>query len=91
MIVEVLPALDGKHKYIAVFKDGRKTRFGAAGMDDYTLTGDEEQRERYRVRHKKDLRTGDPYRAGYLSYYLLWGDSRSLLRNIKEYNRRFFG
>jgi hypothetical protein len=94
-LIKVVRANDGVHKYIAHFETDtgrvRKTGFGAAGMDDYTLTGDEEQRERYRVRHKKDLRTGDPYRAGYLSFYLLWGDSRSLLRNIKEYNRRFFG
>jgi hypothetical protein len=55
--------------------DGRKkhTDFGAKGMDDYTLTKNkEEQRRHYRQRHEKDLRTGDPTKAGFLSYYLLW-------------------
>lgn len=79
-------------KYRAVFdNDGRtrSTKFGAAGMDDYTLTHDKEQRERYRARHAKDLQTGDATRAGHLSYWLLWGDSTSLQTNIASYKRRF--
>lgn len=80
---------DGKHKWIAKFKDGSETRFGAVGMDDYTITHDKEQRERYRQRHKKDLETHDPKRAGFLSYYILWGDSTSIQTNKRTYERRF--
>ena len=69
--------------------DKKKVNFGSAGMDDYTITKDKEQRERYRKRHQKDLRTNDPMRPGYLSYYLLWGDSTSLKENIKDYKKRF--
>ena len=58
-------------------------------MDDYTLKGDKEQRDRYRTRHGKDMNTGDPTRAGFLSRYLLWGDSTSLQTNIASYKRRF--
>ena len=79
-------------KYMAVFEiDGRKktTHFGASGMDDYTKTKDKEQRKRYRQRHKKDLTTGDPTRAGYLSYYILWGNSTSIRDNISTYKKRF--
>lgn len=80
-------------KLMAQFFDGDKkiktTHFGAEGMDDYTLTGDKKARERYRVRHKKDLDTKDPTRAGYLSYYILWGDSTSRDKNIKDYKKRF--
>jgi len=83
---------DGK-KYMATFTydDGKKktTHFGAAGMTDYLLSKDKERRSRYRSRHKKDLRTNDYTRAGYLSYYLLWGDSTSLRENIKSYKKRF--
>ena len=77
---------------MAVFDNNGRTKtthFGSSGMDDYTLKGDKEQRERYRTRHKKDLNTGDPTKAGFLSYYLLWGDSTSLLENISAYRRRF--
>ena len=76
-------------KWRAVFNDGTHTDFGAAGMDDYTLTGDVAQRQRYRSRHRKDLETHDPKRPGYLSYYILWGDSTSMEQNRRAYNRKF--
>jgi hypothetical protein len=79
-------------KWTAIFlKNGREkqTHFGSSGMDDYTITKDKEQRDRYRQRHSKDLKTGDPTRAGYLSYYLLWGDSTSLQMNIEAYKKKF--
>jgi hypothetical protein len=88
-MVRLEKANDGKHKWIAHFKNGRITRFGAVGMDDYTLTHNMEQRERYRKRHAKDLSTNDPYRAGYLSWFLLWGSSTSLGTNLAAYNARF--
>lgn len=81
-------ANDNKHKWIAHFKDGRITRFGSAGMDDFTITKDEEQRKRYRSRHKKDLDTNDPYRAGYLSWYVLW-NLPTIQASVKDYNKRF--
>ena len=80
-------------KLMAIFtKDTGRTKttyFGKAGMDDYTLTKDKEQRTRYRQRHKKDLNTNDPTRAGYLSYHILWGDTTSRKENIKSYKKRF--
>jgi hypothetical protein len=76
-------------KFRAEFDDGTHTDFGSAGMDDYTITKDKEQRDRYRARHRKDLDTNDPTRAGYLSYYILWGDSTDMARNVAAYKRRF--
>jgi len=67
----------------------KTTHFGAAGMDDYTKTYDKAQREHYRTRHAKDLNSHDPSKAGYLSWYILWGDSTSLQTNIAAYKRRF--
>jgi hypothetical protein len=88
-IVKLESANDGKHKWIAHFKDGRQTRFGAAGYEDYTQHNDKLRRASYRKRHAKDLETKDPYKAGYLSYYILWGDSTSIKENVKDYNKRF--
>lgn len=91
-LVSVTHATNGKNKYTAVFdNDGRKktTHFGAKGMDDYTLKHDKDQRDNYRTRHAKDLKTGDPTRAGFLSYYILWGDSTSISANVSAYKRRF--
>jgi len=81
-------------KYMAVFTDSssRRTKtqhFGASGMTDYLLSKDKDRRARYRSRHKKDLQTRDPTRSGYLSWYLLWGESTSLRTNISNYKKRF--
>ena len=82
-----------KKKYMAIFEDDegkrKTTHFGLKGANDFTLTGDKEARKRYRERHKKDLATKDPTRAGYLSYFILWGDSTSLNKNIADYKKRF--
>lgn len=92
-LIKVVPSTNPKKKYDAHFisHEGRKkkTSFGAKGMDDYTKTKDKEQRKRYRERHKKDLQTKDPTKAGFLSYYILWGDSTSMRKNIADYKKRF--
>ena len=67
----------------------RTVHFGSRGADDYTITKDKEQRERYLARHKKDLDTKDPTRAGFLSYYILWGDSTNIHKNIAEFKKKF--
>lgn len=90
MIERVIRANDGMHKWIAEFKNGRRTRFGAVGYTDYTQGATHHRREMYRSRHRKDLQTYDPYRAGYLSFWLLWGPSRDMETNIRNYNARFF-
>lgn len=90
-VVKAAPS--SRQKFVAVFQraDGsvKRQAFGARGMNDYTLTGDKDARERYRQRHKRDLATKDPTRAGYLSYYILWGESKSMAANIRAYKRRF--
>ena len=92
-LVSITPSDKSDKKLKAVFEtDTGRTKtvhFGASGMDDYTKTHDKEQRERYRTRHKKDLLTGDPTRAGFLSYYILWGDSTNRQTNISAFKKRF--
>ena len=90
-LASVTPANDGIHKFEATFENGRSktTKFGSKGMDDYTKTGDKEQRARYIKRHQKDLATGDPTRAGYLSRYLLWGESTSMMANLRAFRKNF--
>ena len=80
-----------KLKAVFTYPDGKTktTHFGQSGADDYTLTKDKDARSRYRKRHKKDLKTNDFTRAGYLSYYVLWGDSSNLKTAIKDYKKRF--
>ena len=80
-----------KHKYRAIFdNDGKHktTKFGASGYDDFLSHGSEERKNRYRLRHEKDLLTHDPTRAGFLSYYILW-NKPTLEASIADYKRRF--
>ena len=87
--MRIEPANDGVHKYIATFGDGTTTKFGAAGMDDYTKTGDKDQQLRYLTRHRKNENWNNPKSAGALSRYILWGDSTSIATNLAAYKRRF--
>ena len=80
----------GNKKYEITFeKNGKKyiRKFGAAGMSDYTKHKDKERRERYISRHKKDLRTNDPMKPGYLSMYILW-NKPTVTTSLADYKRR---
>jgi hypothetical protein len=77
-------------KYEITFEKNGKTytrKFGSAGMSDFTIHKDKERRERYISRHKKDLRTKDPMKPGYLSMYILW-NKPSLKASLADYKRR---
>ena len=69
--------------------NGRKKviHFGQRSASDFIKHKDRERRGRYIKRHLKDLRTGDPSRAGYLSMYVLW-NKPSLQSSIADYKRR---
>ena len=73
----------GRHKTIS---------FGASGYDDYTLAHDKDQRDRYRNRHAKDLKTPagmTGVSAGALSYWILWGESTDMRQNINSYRNKY--
>ena len=89
--IEPSPIAGKKLRAIFYDKDADKvkhTDFGATGYDDFTKTGDKEQRERYRTRHAKDLQTDDPTKAGFLSYYILW-NKPTIAGSVRDYKSRF--
>lgn len=75
-------------KYVAIFDDGTTTHFGFKGSSTYLDHNDDKKKDAYIARHKKDLETKDPTRAGYLSYYLLW-NKKTLKESIADYKKRF--
>ena len=77
-------------RFAAHFSSGRTTHFGDPQSRTFLDHGDKARRLAYRTRHQKDLRTHDPYRAGYLSYFLLWGSHRTMAAAVAAYNRRLF-
>jgi hypothetical protein len=91
-LVKIVASSRQDKKWMALFQvEGthKTVHFGSRGMDDYTITHDKEQRARYRARHARDLQTNDPTRAGFLSMFVLWGDSTSREENIAAYVRKF--
>ena len=69
--------------------DGKKTiSFGAKGMDDYTITKDDEQKKRYLDRHRKNENPNDHNTASFYATNLLW-NKKTLSESIKDTNTRF--
>lgn len=88
-LLKVVPSTNTAKRYDAFFDDGRKTSFGSSDYESYIDHHDKHRRELYRARHTKDLRTGDPTRAGYLAFHILWGEHTSLKKNIEDYKKKF--
>ena len=79
-------------KWVAVFRldngKERRIRFGATGYDDYTIGASKDQRKFYRQRHQGD-NLKDATSPGSLSFYILWGESTDMEKNIKSFKKRF--
>lgn len=92
-LLQIKPSHRDDKRYDAVFETApgrtKVVPFGDPTRDNYTIHKDPERREAYRSRHRKDLQTLDPTRPGFLSWYILWGDSTSLDANIRAYKKRF--
>jgi hypothetical protein len=77
-------------KLMATFEINGRNRvihFGLSGASDFTKHRDKIRRNRYIKRHLKDLKTNEPFRAGYLSMFVLW-NKPGLQASIKDYRRR---
>ena len=94
MRVEIKSGTAKNKKWKAIFYNdqGKKiktSQFGDNRYQDYTQHKDKKRRDKYRERHKKDLASGDYMKPGFLSYYILWGQSAKLSSNINSYKKKF--
>jgi len=92
MVIEKGTGKNKKWKAIFYDENGKKiktTQFGDSRYEDYTQHKDKKRRDKYRLRHKKDLSKGNYMSAGFLSYYILWGESAALKTNINKYKKKF--
>ena len=62
-------------RFKATYANGKVVHFGLAGGKTYIDEGDKAKRELYLKRHRARENWEDPFSAGSLSRYLLWGDS----------------
>jgi hypothetical protein len=97
--IKLTKAKNKDKKYTAVFKVTKSNgdmavierSFGYNNPEDknndYTRHGDISRRNRYIIRHEKDLNTGDPTRAGFLSMFILW-NKPTIKSSVADYNKR---
>jgi len=92
-LISVEPSTDGKTKLVAKFTtDEGKTKtvkFGIHNSHSYIDGADIKIRDAYRARHSRDISSTDPTTRGNLSYWITWGDSQDINKNIRDYKRRF--
>jgi len=98
-LLSVEPSKLKSKKWKATFEDKetgktKTAQFGAKGYVDFTLLsakGDKDEakahRDRYRMRHEKDLAYG-PMSPGVLSYMLLW-NKPTLEASIASYKKLY--
>lgn len=92
-LLKVVKSDRKEKRFTAIFFDGKKEKkvhFGLKNPKKGTFIDhkDETLKKNYRARHQKDLKTNDPLRPGYLSYYLLW-NKPTLKESIEDYKKRF--
>jgi hypothetical protein len=76
-------------KWKAVFEDPKRTtHFGATGYEDYTQHGDDDRKNSYLARHKKNENWQNPTTAGSLSRWLLW-NKKTFSDSLKDFKLRF--
>lgn len=76
-------------RFMVTFENGKTIHFGQAGGKTYIDHGDKAKREAYLKRHEARENWNDPYTAGSLSRFLLWGDSKDLETNHISFMKRF--
>ena len=74
---------------MVTFSNGKVVHFGATAGRTYIDHGDKAKRTAYIARHKVNEDWTNPYSAGALARFLLWGDSTSLEANHQAFMRRF--
>ena len=91
-LIKIVESDKPEKKMMAVFEmDTGRTKtihFGASHMDDYTITKDKEQMERYLNRHRSNESWDKPDSAGALSRYVLWS-ATTRAQGIRNYKKRF--
>jgi hypothetical protein len=80
-------------KYKAIFYDNQRkkiitTHFGQRGANDYTLTHDDEAKQRYIERHKNNEDWNNFTSSGSLARWLLW-NKRSISASYNDYIKKF--
>jgi hypothetical protein len=91
--VQLKKSTNQEKKYMAIFyneerKKIKTTHFGASGMNDYTITNDNEAKNRYIARHSANENFNNYMSAGSLSRWILW-HKPSISASYNDYIKKF--
>jgi hypothetical protein len=86
----IKPSTRKDKRFMAIFKDGTKTHFGAKGASTY-IDGKRsiEERNNYLKRHDVREDFNNYKSAGALSAGILWGATKSFDKNHDAFMKRF--
>lgn len=87
--MKITPSTRADKRLMAQFRDGSVVHFGQRGSTTYVDRASVSTKRSYLARHKPREDWTNPKTAGSLSRWILWGDSRSLTINIREFKHRF--
>ena len=69
--------------------DGKRTtHFGATGYSDYTKHKDEQRKQNYIKRHRKNENWSDVMSAGFLARHVLW-EEPTVRGAVQKLNKRY--
>ena len=88
MNIIIKPSNKPDKKYMAIIDDRKTIHFGAKNYSDFTIHKDEERKQRYLNRHKKNENWNDPLTASFYATNILWKTS-TITDSIKDTNQRF--
>ena len=84
----VISKSNRKHKKLKAVIDNKKTiHFGASGYSDYTKHKDDNRKDAYIQRHKKNENWADFKTAGFYAKNILW-NKPSILESVKDTNKQ---
>jgi hypothetical protein len=76
-------------RYMLTFSNGKTIHFGLKDGSTYIDHNDKVKRANYLARHKVRENWDDPYTAGSLSRWLLWGDFTDLGKNHQAFMKKY--
>ena len=88
MNIIIKPSSNRLKKFDAIIDDKKKISFGQKGASDFTINKNEDQKNRYINRHKKNENWNDPLTAGFYSKNILW-NKPTLNESIKDTNKKY--
>ena len=90
MHIQISPSEKTNKKFKAVIDGSRTIHFGAKGASDFTQHKNEECKQMYINRHRKNENWADPQTEGFYAKNILW-NKPTVQGSIKDTNQRFKG